>query len=41
MVSSGGIASRPEGGYTGMAGWTQVLELLADQWVIQGSELKT
>jgi hypothetical protein len=41
MVLSGRIPSHPEGGYTGMAGWTQALELLADQWLAQGSELKT
>jgi len=41
MVSSGSMTSRAGGGYTDMAGWTQALDRHADQWLIQGSELKT
>jgi len=40
MVSSGYIASRTEGGCTGMAEWTKALGILIDQRLIQGSGLK-
>lgn len=38
MVSFGDIPGRTEGRYSVMAGWAQVLELRADQWLTQGSE---